>query len=246
MSRAKSEIIRRLRLGNLRSLLRARYGHTLPDDDAGREDLFELLLPISLGPEHQRKMANAIEVWANWMGADEISALIDRINRMPLYERKVNARQLGERLRVSNREHESLKLRTIAPFDMTDKQLKEHRKAKDRARKNRQRRLAGCRARQEYLAQSLTGLRPWNAEGISRATWFRRKKLNGETSLSAKQESHETGPSAIKLTISSGQTSLTEKPERPEGLARTDRGESRKTDRGESRKKGKTARGLAS
>ena len=30
-------------LGNIKCLLRHRYGHTLPDDDAGREDLFELL-----------------------------------------------------------------------------------------------------------------------------------------------------------------------------------------------------------
>ena len=49
MSRA--EIIRRLRLGDLQKFLRFRYGHTLPDDDAGREDLHELLLPISLGTQ---------------------------------------------------------------------------------------------------------------------------------------------------------------------------------------------------
>jgi hypothetical protein len=32
------ETIRRLRLGDLRRFLRHRYGHTLPDDDAGRAD----------------------------------------------------------------------------------------------------------------------------------------------------------------------------------------------------------------
>jgi hypothetical protein len=64
MSRSKSEIIRRLRLGDLRSLLRARCGHTLPDDDAGREYLWELLLCVSLGAEPDLKMANAIEIWA--------------------------------------------------------------------------------------------------------------------------------------------------------------------------------------
>ena len=110
--------------------MRSRYGHTLPDDDAGREDLFELLLSISLGPEGERKMANAIEVSAPWMGADETGQLIDQINRIPAYQRKRTARELGERLRVTNRERELLKLKTIKPFDMTDKQLKEQRKAK--------------------------------------------------------------------------------------------------------------------
>ena len=42
-------MIRRLRLGDVQKVLRQRYGHTLPDDDAGREDLRELLMPISLG-----------------------------------------------------------------------------------------------------------------------------------------------------------------------------------------------------
>jgi len=40
-----AEMLRRLRLGNLRTLFRHRYGPTLPDDDAGRAELRELLLP---------------------------------------------------------------------------------------------------------------------------------------------------------------------------------------------------------
>jgi hypothetical protein len=43
-------MMRRLRLGKLRKLFRDRYGPTLADDDAGREDQHELLLPISIGP----------------------------------------------------------------------------------------------------------------------------------------------------------------------------------------------------
>ena len=85
---AKREIMRRLRLGDLRKLLRARCGHTLPDDDAGREYLWELLLPVSLAPEeHERKMANTVEIWAPWLGKDEAEQLIDQINRMPARER---------------------------------------------------------------------------------------------------------------------------------------------------------------
>ena len=48
---ASNENVRRRRLGDLRRLFRYRYGPVLPDDDAGRADLHELLLPISLGAE---------------------------------------------------------------------------------------------------------------------------------------------------------------------------------------------------
>jgi hypothetical protein len=52
-----SNISRRLRLANLRKLFRDRNGPILPDDDAGREYLVELLLPISVGPHADIKMA---------------------------------------------------------------------------------------------------------------------------------------------------------------------------------------------
>ena len=230
MSRSKTEIIRRLRLGDLQKLLRSRYGPTLPNDDAGREDLRELLLPVSLGLE--AKMPKAIEVWAPWMSADEGTQLIDQINRIPLYERKVRARRLGERLHVTNREREALKLRTIAPCDMTDMQLKELRRAKDRARKQQARRHAGSKRREVYLARSMMKSKPWTSEGISRATWFRKRRGKGrETSPSGEQESHETSPSAIKVLNSRGHTCLTEKTERPkEGLAMAGEGEGSRED----------------
>jgi hypothetical protein len=82
------ETIRRLRLGDVQKVLRSRYGHTLPDDDAGREDLHEMLLPISLGDGADRKMHHAIDLWAPWMDADERLALIDRVNRTPTYQRR--------------------------------------------------------------------------------------------------------------------------------------------------------------
>lgn len=160
MSKTKAETMRRLRLGDLRKLMRFRYGHTLPDDDAGREDLYELLLPISLGPEDGRKMVNAIEINAPWMNADESAELIDQINRTPSYLRKPTARRLGKKLNVTNVERERLSLRTIAPIDMTGEQLEEQRKAKKRARDQRRRRAAGAKPREAYLACSLTKLKP--------------------------------------------------------------------------------------
>jgi hypothetical protein len=175
VSRAKHEILRRLRLGDLRKLLRSRYGHTLPNDDAGREDLHELLLPISLGPEAVTlKMANAIEVWAPWMKGDEAGQLIDQINRTPARLRKPKA--LGKRLRVTNEQRERWKLWTIAPCDMTDAQMHEQRKAKKRARDRQQRQR---QPRRIYLANAKTKNPPWKVEGISRRTWYRNRAKAG-------------------------------------------------------------------
>jgi hypothetical protein len=127
---SKDERMRRLRLGDLRRLVGDRCrGAILPDDDAGREYLKELLLPISLGPNEAVKRARAIEVWgpanrmrreielwAPWMTDDEAQTLIDEINLMPPWQRKPKARTLGERLQVPYGERARLGLRTIWPM----------------------------------------------------------------------------------------------------------------------------------
>jgi hypothetical protein len=227
---SKAEIIRRLRLGDLRKILRSRYGHTVPDDDAGREDLFELLLPVSLGPEAARNMKNITETWAPWMAADESKQLIDQINRMPSYERRIKARALGERMNISNKERERLKLQTIRPFNMTDEQLKEQRKAKQRARMRRVRRR---KPRKAYIADSLTKENPWGTEGISRRTWYRRRlKQRG------------TGMCAVKLLNNCAHTCATEKPDRPKELARAPEGKTKTLNHNPRRRRGSNGTSL--
>ena len=171
----KAEMMRRLRLGDLGRLFRKRYGHTLPDDDAGREDLRELLLPISLGQESGRKMENAVQVWAPWMGANEATTLVDDINLTEPRYRKPTARELGERLRLTYEERKALGIRTIAPCDITDDELLERRKARASYLKWKRRRAAGKKTRAEYLAsfgKSLNKQKPWEQERISRRQWF--------------------------------------------------------------------------
>ena len=187
--------MRRLRLGDVQKVLRQRYrknGHTLTDDDAGREDLRELLLPISLGQEAGRKMENAVQVWAPWMPAAEAGQLMDEINRAPHYLRKPTAREVGERLRLTYQERQAWGIRTIAPCDVTDEELLERRKARASFLRWKRRRAAGKRTRAEYRASfagSISKTKQWLAEGFKcRRTWERHR---------AKSVSH--GVSAIKL-----------------------------------------------
>ena len=58
---SKEETMRRLRLGDLQRFFRKRWGHSLPDDDAGREDLRELLLLASLAYNPDRTMRNMMQ-----------------------------------------------------------------------------------------------------------------------------------------------------------------------------------------
>src|SRR5262245_18361310 len=145
---ARGELIRRQRLGDIRRLLLYRYGPNLPNDDAGREDLIELLKPISLGRKASVRMAHEIELVARWLDAAKAEDIIEYVSRLPIWERKIKADKLGQRFRVTA-ERERLRLSTIAPVDMTADDLAEQRKAKKRAKMARYRRKKGKRPRAE-------------------------------------------------------------------------------------------------
>src|SRR5690348_1027213 len=98
----RSEIVRRLRFGDLRTLCQRRYGCVLPDDDAGRECLHDLLCLASLAAvKPAKKMANVVELYAEWISADEACEITDIVNRTPLKERWRIAKTLGERHRLT-------------------------------------------------------------------------------------------------------------------------------------------------
>ena len=102
-------------------LFRDRYGHELPDDDAGREDLWLLVTNVSLAAaEPQKKMRHIIEVWAPWMCAAEGEAYVTHVWGLDIYERTRTARELGEQLRMTNGERERLRLWPFKPIDATD------------------------------------------------------------------------------------------------------------------------------
>jgi hypothetical protein len=204
----KPEVMRRLRLGDLRRYCRHRYGPVLPDDDAGRETLTDLLLPISLGPTPAKIMANVIEVTAPWMNADAAQKLVDEIMQMPEGERRPNAKVLGKRLNVTNAERERLRLWTMRPADMTDAQMAAWRKAKERARKQRKRQQAGAASRKAWLAASLTKQKPWKIEAICRRTWERRR-----------QKPPVAGPSATRLSTTAEQPATLRPAARPKARA---------------------------
>jgi hypothetical protein len=172
----KAETIRRLRLGDLLRVLRHRHGPILSDDDAGRDDLNLVLRLHSLCPERATdKMWHVVETLAPWMLSAEASDQIDSLMRVDPRYNQLGAKELGERLNLSNAEREFRKAWLIAPVDMTAGELAEQRKAKERARKAAKRRQAGVKSRPAYLA-AIKSTKPWEAEGMSRASWYRHRE----------------------------------------------------------------------
>ncbi|MGC1178452.1 MAG: hypothetical protein WA884_05380 [Methyloceanibacter sp.] len=200
--RSAFETLRRVRVGDLQRLFRARYGLEFPDNDAGPIDLKHLLCPISLGPNAEHRMKMAIELWAPWIeesGAPETSSLIAEIMALPRKERMPTAKVLSHRLQVTNVERERIGLRTILPVDMTKEQLAEQRRAKDRARKQRRRLKRGGRTREAYLATFRQRPKPWEIEGMSKRTWYRRKAKAG-----ADKAANGTGSVRTPETVGTG------------------------------------------
>jgi hypothetical protein len=69
-----------------------------------------------------------------------------------------------------------LRLRTIAPVDMTVDQRRAFSRARYQKRRQAKRRAEGKKPRADYEAGSLSRIKPWQAQGISRRTWERRRK----------------------------------------------------------------------
>ena len=171
----KWELVRRLRYGAMLRLFRHRWGHSLPDDDAGRGDLWLLVTNVSLASaDPEKKMHHVIEMWAPWMSAKERFAYVAHVWGLDKHERTPTAEELGRCLGVTNAERNALRLWPFLPIDATAEELAEQAKLRDRERRARKRREKGVRTREVYLAEFKIKPRPWIAEGLSRAAYYRK------------------------------------------------------------------------
>jgi hypothetical protein len=104
---------------------------------------------------------------------DEAEAVMDEAEAS---EPKRSAAAVGRWLGVTDEIRERLKLWTIHPIDVGREQMKARRERRKRESKERRRRERGAILRADYEARSLSKAKPWEAEGISRRTWYRRQQ----------------------------------------------------------------------
>jgi hypothetical protein len=172
----KSEILRRVILGELNRVFRDRWGHEFPEGDQGAlEDLEVLLRYHALHPTHGRQhVKHCIETRAPWLSEEQKEQHISDASLDGRYL-WLDANELRERVWLRNADRERLKAWHIPPCDLTQSQVERQRKNKKRTRDRLRRAKAGAKSRSIYLRGSLSALKPWEREGISRRTWYRRR-----------------------------------------------------------------------
>jgi hypothetical protein len=165
-----------VRISELNRLYVHRYGGVLPDDNNGALCAKIALHHMAHLREAGRRMASWLAAFAPWFDLGDREILIDEALEHSLRWR---ADRLAWKLRVTAAERERLGLRTIGAIDMTAEQRRELARERKAERRRERRRAAGMRERAEYEAQSLAREQPWTTLGISRRTWYRRRRNGG-------------------------------------------------------------------
>jgi hypothetical protein len=201
-----------VRLREVEAVFEDNYGGKfLPDDDAGRADLFIIAQHIrEFGGDIVQHIVAFAAMWARWMPEAETRALANEVIAKPCTWK---ADSLAKELGVTKKQRDRLGLTTIGAIDFTARQRKRMRR-KQRAAADAARRLA---AGAKPHAESAERTRPWEAEDISRRTWYRRK--NGTDGI----DGTDSRPAGV---YSAGQKQCHEvktKPNRPSSGERKER-----------------------
>ena len=164
------------RTGDLNKLFARRYQGTredyaFPDDDFGVDDLRILLGHYAYSnPLRLIKIAALRAPWLTGAQFEDMMADAMTSPRMWTFQ------ELGDHMNLTEAERCELGIRTIGTVDVTSKQRKQNRKVRDKDRKAAKRRAKGGKPHAESDART----KPWDAEGISRRTYYRRReKANG-------------------------------------------------------------------
>ena len=199
----KDQIVGKIRIGSLNKLFAYRYGGcptncswTFPDDDAGLEDLKILLHHYRFTFAH--KMPHVMKLRAPW-ATDKV------LEQVCAHPRKWKSERLGRLLNLTGKEWRELRIR-IAPVDMSKEERRDYSRILSNGKRLKKRRTKGMKPRAEYL---IFRTKPWVAEGISRTTWYERKKTrtglaaihknNAKDRLVQNVRTTEHGGSAIRV-----------------------------------------------
>jgi hypothetical protein len=140
--------------------------------------------------------------WFNPWSKDPVGAVIEAARRMGRkhltvaqaediieeagrIRKRVKADDLARWLGVTYAEREKLKLTRIGACDIGKRARIILRRRKHRLRQERRRRENGAKPRSEYLAQSLSRIRPWEARGLSRRQWYRVRRQQARSAVAS-------------------------------------------------------------
>jgi hypothetical protein len=187
MVRSKGQLRACQRVTECSALLAYRYGQRVPNTATGFLDLAAALATVM-----QRGYASA-QAKEKWVGA----WLAQYAKDWPERSREDVVRQAarfiepwgdkaaGVALGLTWIERAALRIRTIAAWDVSPAEAKQRAKKLRTECQRERRRREGVVTRAVYEARSLAKAEPWLAEGVSRRTWFRRRKRgeNGSNTI---------------------------------------------------------------
>lgn len=163
-----------LRIHDLNKLFAARYGHALPDDDAGKDDAQVMAHHLAALSGDPRKRINGwLRLWCPWMSLADAEAVLAEAILRP---QRWRADKLAWRLRLTEADRSALRITTIGAVDLGRSERTKRRRDRAKLRKQMLRRAAGAKPRAQYEANSINRTKPWIALGMSRAAWYRAGK----------------------------------------------------------------------
>jgi hypothetical protein len=151
----------------------ARYGHALPDDDAGRDDAFVMAAHLARRPDAEHRITKWLSLCCPWMGEDETRELMARACSK---QWRWTADKLAIRLRLTEAERRWLGITTIGAIDLTKEERARRRQDRTNQQKELTHRSKGAKSRTDYETNSATRTKPWELLGMSRRSWYRAGK----------------------------------------------------------------------
>ena len=114
-------------------------------------------------------LENISEKMGRKLGPSEIDEILDQAKDT---RRRCSADALAKFLGVTYERRQRLRITTIGAIDVSERGRKELRRRRNRRAHEQRRRANGVRPRAEYRATSRTAIKPWEAAGMSRRTWY--------------------------------------------------------------------------
>jgi hypothetical protein len=173
LGRGSPELICRRRLKEMQRLFFRRFGgQRLPYDETGLKYLEIVAHHIAhLRGDAFQNILDWAFTWMPQISLAEAEALAEEVLAdLELFK----AGRLGWRLKLTDMERTRLAITTIRAIDKSSADMNERRKRKARERSARWR--AKQRANRPAKSEALCRIRPWEALGMSQASWYRKGK----------------------------------------------------------------------
>ncbi|EHH07535.1 hypothetical protein ATCR1_06701 [Agrobacterium tumefaciens CCNWGS0286] len=199
--------VNRVRVAEIEKIIRARHGSYIPDP-AGSDDqelcsAYVRAFALSGAGSEVRGWSRR---WAPWLHDEqffvELEAAAEKLasGKRGKFQ-MLKADNVAMLMRVSLHERTRLELKTIGACDVPKEEraalAKERKLQLDRQRVASKRRIKNplMRSRSELSKVSISLAKPWEQEGISRSTWYRRQER--ETIVSRVHNKSTTGDTSV-------------------------------------------------